>query len=167
MHHGFICFEFLTIVSITSYILRLSSGSSLSSFSARSESCQSPAETANTGSTEIANLRPKEIANNPDWCVRFYGVGTSDEAGAFTLLVCRATVSSFLPRKLSPLILNTVASSKIRSSAQSRASSSLKLVRQWDGCLLLVKTMLKLPSLLYLRSIKSKNSRVFSLSNSQ
>ena len=68
----------------------------------------------------------------------FYRVGVSEESGAFTLLVCRATVSSFLPRKLSPLMLNTVASSKIRSRAQSRASSSLKLLRQWDGCLLLV-----------------------------
>lgn len=65
----------------------------------------------------------------------FYRVGVSEESGAFTLLVCRATVSSFLPRKLSPLMLNTVASSKIRSRAQSRASSSLKLLRQWDGCL--------------------------------
>ena len=97
----------------------------------------------------------------------FYRVGVSEESGAFTLLVCRATVSSFLPRKLSPLMLNTVASSKIRSRAQSRASSSLKLLRQWDGCLLLVNTILKLPSLLYLLSIRSKNSRVFSLSDSQ
>lgn len=38
---------------------------------------------------------------------------------------------------------------------------------QCEGCLLLVNTILKLPSLLYLRSIRSKNRRVFSLSNSQ
>ena len=27
------------------------------------------------GSTEIANLRPKEIANNPDWFIRFLRCG--------------------------------------------------------------------------------------------
>ena len=97
----------------------------------------------------------------------FYGVGFSEESGAFTLLVCRATVSSFFPRKLSPLMVNTVASSKILSRAHSKASSSLKLPLQCEGCLLLVNTILKLPSLLYLRSIRSKNRRVFSLSNSQ
>lgn len=118
-------------------------------------------------STEIANLRLKGISNSPNWCVRFYGVGISDESGALTLPASRAMASSRFPRKLSPLMLNTVASSKIRLRAHSWASSSLKLVLQWDGCLLLVKTILKLPSLLYLRSIRSKNSRVFSLSNSQ
>ena len=94
------------------------------------------------GSTEIANLRSKENANNPDWFIRFYGIGVSEESGAFTLLVCSATVSSRFPRKLSPFMLNTVASSKIRSRAHSSASSSLKLVLQWDGCLLLVNTRL-------------------------
>lgn len=71
------------------------------------------------------------------------------------------------PRKLSPFILNTVASSKIRSTAHRRESSTLKLFLRWDGCLLLVKTMLELPSLLYLRSMRSKNSCVLSLSNSR
>ena len=41
---------------------------------------------------ETTNLSQREITNNPDWCVRIYGVGISEEAGAFTLLVCSATV---------------------------------------------------------------------------
>ena len=64
------------------------------------------------------------------------------------LPVCTETVSSFFPRKLSPRSLNTVASSKMRSSAHRSVESSLKSSRQRAGFLLLVKTMLKLPSLL-------------------
>lgn len=76
-------------------------------------------------------------------------------------------VSSFFPRKLSHLMLNTMASSKIRSREHSNASSSLKLLLHSDGFLLLVNTIMKWLSLLYLRSITSKNRRVFSLSNPQ
>ena len=60
-----------------------------------------------------------------------------------------------------------MASSKIRSSRQRSASSSSKHSFHWDGCLLLVNTVLNIPSLLYLLSITSKNSIVFSLSNLQ
>jgi len=70
-------------------------------------------------------------------------VGISAEVGVLTLMVCRATAFIVLPRRLLPLMLNTVASSKLRSRAHSRVSFSLKLVLRRDGRLLLVKTILK------------------------
>ena len=73
---------------------------------------------------------------------------SASSSTAFTLPVCTETVSSFFPRKLSPRSLNTVASLKMRSSAHRSVESSLKSSRQRAGFLLLVKTMLKLPSLL-------------------
>ena len=96
-----------------------------------------------------------------------YLTSASVGLNSFTRLVWNDIVTNCLPRKLSPRILNTSASSKMRSRAHRSASSSLKISRHRAGFLLLVKTVLKLPSLLYLRSTKSKNRRVFSRSNSQ
>ena len=96
-----------------------------------------------------------------------YSTSASVGLNSFTRLVWNDIVTNCLPRKLSPRILNTSASSKMRSRAHRSASSSLKISRHRAGFLLLVKTVLKLPSLLYLRSTKSKNRRVFSRSNSQ
>ena len=83
------------------------------------------------------------------------------------LSVSREMVSKFLPRKLLPLNLKTIASLKMRSNAHSKASDSSKLSFHNAGTLLLVKIILKELSLLYLLSIRSKNGRVFSLSNTQ
>ena len=58
-----------------------------------------------------------QIANNPDWQI-VYSCGVIGST-AFTMPVCSETVSSLFPRKLSPRSLNTVASSNMRSSAQS------------------------------------------------
>jgi len=91
----------------------------------------------------------------------------SGDSAAVVLPICREIFSSRLPLKLSPLIVKTVASSNIRSREHNSESSSLKTSLHCDGFLLLVKTMLKLPSFWYRLSIRSKNSRVFSLSNSQ
>ena len=96
-----------------------------------------------------------------------YLTSASVGLNSFTRLVWNDIVTNCLPRKLSPRILNTSASSKMRSRAHRSASSLLKISRHRAGFLLLVKTVLKLPSLLYLRSTKSKNRRVFSRSNSQ
>ena len=95
-----------------------------------------------------------------------YLTSASVGLNSFTRLVWNDIVTNCLPRKLSPRILNTSASSKMRSRAHRSASSSLKISRHRAGFLLLMKTVLKLPSLLYLRSTKSKNRRVFSRSNS-
>ena len=83
------------------------------------------------------------------------------------LSVSREMVSKFLPQKLLPLNLKTVASLKMRSNAHSKASDSSKLSFHNAGTLLLVNVILKELSLLYLLSIRSKNGRVFSLSNTQ
>jgi hypothetical protein len=53
------------------------------------------------------------------------------------------------------------------SKAQGRESSSLNLSHHVPDMELLVNTILKLPSLLYLRSTRSKKSQVFSASNTQ
>lgn len=58
--------------------------------------------------------------------------------------------------------MNTVASSKIRSRAHSSEESSLKNSPHLSGPLLLVNIIVFGPSLLYLRSIMSKNIRVCS-----
>lgn len=60
--------------------------------------------------------------------------------------------------------MNTVASSNIRSRAHNREESSLKNSPHLSGPLLLVNIIVFGPSLLYLRSMTSKNIRVFSLS---
>ena len=67
---------------------------------------------------------------------------SASSSAAFTLPVCTETVSSFFLRKLPPRSLNTVASSKMRSSAHRSVESSLKSSRKRARFLLLVKTML-------------------------
>ena len=100
------------------------------------------------GSTEIANQSSDRKTKQPRLTNKYYSCWSAIGSTAFTLPVCTETVSSFFPRKLSPRSLNTVASSKMRSSAHRSVESSLKSSRQRAGFLLLVKTMLKLPSLL-------------------
>ena len=101
------------------------------------------------GSTEIANQSSDRKTKQPRLANKYYSsCWSASSSTAFTLPVCTETVSSFFPRKLSPRSLNTVASSKMRSSAHRSVESSLKSSRQRAGFLLLVKTMLKLPSLL-------------------
>ena len=67
---------------------------------------------------------------------------SASSSATFTLSVCTETVSSFFLQKLSPRSLNTVASSKMRSSAHRSVESSLKSSRKRAGFLSLVKTML-------------------------
>ena len=100
------------------------------------------------GSTEIANQSSDRKTKQPRLANKYYSCWSVIGSTAFTLPVCTETVSSFFPRKLSPRSLNTVASSKMRSSAHRSVESSSKSSRQRAGFLLLVKTMLKLPSLL-------------------
>lgn len=88
------------------------------------------------------------LYQQPRLANKYYSCWSAIGSTAFTLPVCTETVSSFFPRKLSPRSLNTVASSKMRSSAHRSVESSSKSSRQRAGFLLLVKTMLKLPSLL-------------------
>ena len=94
------------------------------------------------GSTEIANQSSDRKTKQPRLANKYYSCWSAIGSTAFTLPVCTETVSSFFPRKLSPRSLNTVASSKMRSSAHRSVESSLKSSRQRAGFLLLVKTML-------------------------
>ena len=71
------------------------------------------------------------------------------------------------PDNCYPQIMKTVAIAKIRSRANIKEESPLKHSPQVFGLLLLVKIMVFGPSLLYRRSMMSKNIRVFSLSNTQ
>ena len=95
------------------------------------------------GSTEIANQSSDRKIKQPRLANKYYSsCWSASSSTAFTLPVCTETVFSFFPRKLSPRSLNTVASSKMRSSAHRSVESSLKSSRQRAGFLLLVKTML-------------------------
>ncbi len=70
------------------------------------------------GSTEIANQSSDRKTKQPRLANKYYSsCWSASSSTAFTLPVCPETVSSFFPRKLSPRSLNTVASSKMRSSA--------------------------------------------------
>ena len=96
------------------------------------------------GSTEIANQSSDRKTKQPRLANKYYSsCWSASSSTAFILPVCTETVSSFFPRKLSPRSLNTVASSKMRSSAHRSVESSLKSSRQRAGFLLLVKTMLQ------------------------
>lgn len=72
-----------------------------------------------------------------------YLTSVSVGLNSFTRLVWNDIATNCLPRKLSPRILNTSASSKMRSRAHRSASSSLKISRHRAGFLLLVKTVIK------------------------
>jgi len=63
-------------------------------------------------------------------------------------LVCRENESNARARKLSSLLLKTVATSKIRSNVHSREISAWKYSSYAGGFLLLLNPVLKLPSLL-------------------
>ena len=54
----------------------------------------------------------------------YYSCWSASSSTAFTLPVCTETVFRFFPRKLSPRSLNTVASSKMRSSAYGRVRTN-------------------------------------------
>lgn len=86
------------------------------------------------GSTEIANQSSDRKTKQPRLANKYYSsCWSASSSTAFTLPVCTETVSSFFPRKLSPRSLNTVASSKMRSSAHRSVESSLKSSRQRAG----------------------------------
>ena len=100
------------------------------------------AKKTTVSSTEIANQSSDRKTKQPRLANKYYSCWLAIGSTAFTLPVCTETVSSFFPRRPSPRSLNTVAPSKMRSSAHRSVESSLKSSRQRAGFLLLVKTML-------------------------